>query len=586
MNVVRAKCTIGKLKEALKLSVTQPDPKMYMSLLQLCIVVRAKEQARMIHSHIVTIGFESSVNLGTKLIVFYAKVGDMLSARKVFDKMPVRDVVSWTAMISGYGQNGFYENALLVFSGMRRAGVRANMFTYGSALRACMGMRWLEGGMQIQGYALKGRFADNLYVKSALLDLYAKCGRIEDAWFLFDTMEERDVVSWNVMIGGFAVQGFVDDCFQLFRLMMREGKIPDCFTLGSVLRASIGDIGLMMVNQIHGLIIRLGFGSSNLLIGSLIDAYAKCGSVRSAHQLYKNMLKPDIISCTALITGFAREGNNSGEAFDLFKEMILKKMGIDDIVLCLMVNICANMASLSLGRQIHALALKYQPSYDIAMGNALIDMYAKSGEIEDAIRAFNEMREKNVISWTSLIAGYGKHGYGQKAIELYEKMECEGLKPNDVTLLSLLFACSHAGLTSEGWELFNNMISRYKILPRPEHFSCMVDLFARGGHLESAYNMISEMNIKPTVSLWSAILGACNIYGNVTIGEVAAKNLFNMEPEKSVNYVVLSNIYAAAGARDKARETWKLMKERGLRKNPGYSLLQSSKEKIVLVEPH
>ncbi|KAH7575959.1 hypothetical protein ACOSP7_004028 [Xanthoceras sorbifolium] len=581
MNDVRAKCTTGKLKEALKFIIsslrTRVDP--------LCIDARAEEQARLIHALIITNGFDASVNLGTKLITFYVEVGDMFSARKVFDKMSNRDIVSWTSMVSGYTRNGLYNNAVLVFSEMHGAGVRANMFTYGSTLRACTGMRWLEGGMQIQGCAAKGRFAENLYVKSALLDLYAKCGRMEDARFLFDTMEERDVVSWNVMIGGFAVQGFVNDSFQLFRLMMREGKFPDCFTLGSVLRASNGDISLMKVSQIHGLITRLGFGSSNPLIGSLIDAYAKCGSVRIAYQLYKNMLKKDIISCTALITGFAREGNYSREAFHLFKEMILNKMGIDDVILCFIVNICANIASLSLGKQIHALALKYQPSYDIAMGNSLIDMYAKSGEIEDASRAFNEMREKNVISWTSLIAGYGKHGYGQKAIELYEKMGCEGLEPNDVTFLSLLFACSHTGLTSEGWEIFNNMINKYKILPRPEHFSCVVDLFARGGQLESAYNMISEMNIKPTASLWSAILGACNIYGNVTLGEVATNNLLNMEPEKSVNYVVLSNIYAAAGAWENARETWKLMEERGLRKNPGYSLLQSRK-KFLPLEPH
>lgn len=341
----------------------------------------------------------------------------------------------------------------------------------------------------------------------------------------------------------------------------------------------------MKVSQIHGLSVKLGFGSSNMLTGSLIDVYAKCGSVRSAYQLYKNMLKKDIISCTALITGFAREVNCSTEALDLFKEMIVKKLGIDDVILCFMLNICANTASLSLGRQIHALSLKYQSSYDVAMGNALIDMYAKSGEIEDASRAFDEMGKKNVISWTSLIAGYGKNGYGCKAIALYEKMEHEGLVPNDVTFLSLLFACSHTGLTGEGWELFNNMISKYKILPRAEHFSCLVDLFARRGQLESAYTMISELNIKPTASLWSSVLGACSVYGNTSLGQVAAMNLLNLEPEKSVNYVVLSSIYAAAGEWDNVWKIRKLMEEKSLRKSPGYSFLQSTKKKNFLLEP-
>lgn len=360
---------------------------------------------------------------------------------------------------------------------------------------------------------------------------------------------------------------------------------PDCFTLGSILRASVGGIELMKISQIHDLIVKLGLESSNKLTGSLIDVYAKHGSIRSAYHLYRSMLKTDIISCTALISGFARDDNHSKEAFDLFKDMILKKMGIDDVILCLMLNICANVASLNLGRQIHAFAFKYQSSYDAAVGNALIDMYAKSGEIADANRAFDEMGDKNVISWTSLIAGYAKHGYGHEAIELYKKMKHKGMVPNDVTFLSLLFACSHTGLTCEGWELFTDMINKYRILPRAEHFSCVVDLFARRGQLESAYNMIRQMNIKPTASLWSAILGACSIYGNTSLGELAARNLFDMEPEKSVNYVVLSNIYTAAGAWDNARKTRKLMEERSLRKNPGYSFLQSSKKNILLLEP-
>lgn len=358
-----------------------------------------------------------------------------------------------------------------------------------------------------------------------------------------------------------------------FNCLTFIGHVPDCFTLGSVLRTSVGGIGPMNIHQIHGLIIKLSFGSSNMLIGSLVNAYAKCGNTRVAYQLYKNLVKKDVVSCTALISGFAREKSFTGEALDLFKEMILEKMEIDDVLLCLMLYMCANVASLNLGKQIHAIALKCQPSYDVAMGNALIDMYAKSGEIEDARLAFDEMGEKNVISWTSLIAGYGKHGYGHKAIALYEKMEYEGMKPNDITFLSLLFACSHTGLNTEGWELFNNMVRKHKIIPRDEHFSCVVDLFARGGHLESAYDIICKMNIKPSASIWSAILGACSIYGSKSLGELAAKNLFNMEPERSVNYVVLSSIYAAAGEWENAWKIRKLMEERCLRKNIGSSFI-------------
>lgn len=230
MNIVRANFKTRQLKQALKFSLSCPDtlldPSTYMSLLQFCIDKNAERQAHLIHAHIITNGYESNLHLSTKVIIFYAKVGDVVSARKAFDRMPERNVVSWTAMISGYAQNGYDENALLVFSAMLRSGVRANQFTYSSALRACARMRWLQGGRMIQGGIQKGRFVENLFVKSALLDLYAKCGWIEDAWILFERIERKDVVSWNAMIGGLAMQGFNDDSFWLFRSMMRQGIVP------------------------------------------------------------------------------------------------------------------------------------------------------------------------------------------------------------------------------------------------------------------------------------------------------------------------------------------------------------------------
>ncbi|KAF2317680.1 hypothetical protein GH714_039554 [Hevea brasiliensis] len=252
----------------------------------------------LVHSYIIRNGFDSNVNLSTKLVIFYAKRGDTVSARKVFDRMPARSVVSWTAQISGYTQNG---------------------------------------GMQIQGCIQKSRFLGNLFVQSALIDLHSKCGNMEHACYLFGTMSERDVVSWNAMIGGYAVQGFADDSFRMFHSMMGE---------------------------------------------------------ESAYDLYENMLKKDVKSFTALMTGYAHNSNYSGEALDIFKEIQQIHMEIDDVTFCAMLNICANAACLSMGRQIHALALKYKQSYDVAMGNALIDMYAKSGEIEDAARAFMRWRRK------------------------------------------------------------------------------------------------------------------------------------------------------------------------------------------------
>ncbi|XP_059624856.1 pentatricopeptide repeat-containing protein At3g20730-like [Cornus florida] len=586
-STIQSLCNLGRLQSALKLLFSrpfEPDYSSYSKILQLCIDKNAEKEGHLIHNHLLANGFGSNLYLNTKMIIFYAKIGDMVNARKVFDKMPEKSVVSWTALLSGYSQNGFSKEALMVFSAMHRNSVKANQFTYGSALRACTTMMCLDRGKQIQGCICKGRFVENLFVQSALVDLHSKCGKMEDACYVFESMSERDVVSWNAMIGGYAVQRLTNCAFKMFRSMLRGGMIPDCFTLANVLKASTGGSCLMTVNQVHAFVIHLGFGSYNVLNGSLIDAYAKCGSVRSAKCIYKNMLKKDTISCTALITGYAREGICSRDALILFGGLHQMHLGIDGVILCSLLNICANTASLDIGRQLHALTLKYPLSHDMALGNALIDMYAKSGEISDANHIFEEMEDKNVISWTSLIAGYGKHGYGHKAIALYRKMECEGLKPNDVTFLSLLFACSHSGLTGEGWECFSNMVGKYNILPRAEHYSCMVDLFARGGLLEEAYDLICKMDVKPNASLWGAILGACNIYGNMSLGEVAAKHLSHLDPVNSVNYVALANIYAAAGLWDNAWKTRKLTEVRSMKKNPGYSFFLSTNKRVALLQ--
>ncbi|KAK4398744.1 Pentatricopeptide repeat-containing protein [Sesamum angolense] len=189
-------------------------------------------------------------------------------------------------------------------------------------------------------------------------------------------------------------------------------------------------------------------------------------------------------------------------------------------------------------------------------------MYSKSGVIEDAKHVFDEMEEKNIISWTSLITGYGKHGYGHEAVALYEKMEDEGVKPNDVTFLSLLFACSHSGLTTQGWEYVSNMVSKHNILPRAEHYSCLADLLARAGQCEEAYDLVRKIPTDLDASVLRAMLGACSTHGNMNLAQIVARRLFNLEPENPVNYVVLSGIYAAAGLWNHARETRMLMEKR------------------------
>ncbi|XP_010509233.1 PREDICTED: pentatricopeptide repeat-containing protein At3g20730 [Camelina sativa] len=554
------------------------SPSLYLKALKLCSYQIVKKQLLLIHGDSVTNGFGWNLQLNNTLIDLYSKQGDVKHARKLFDKIPKRDVVSWTVMISGFSRCGYHRNALLLFKQMHREDVRANRHTYGSVLKSCKDLGRIKEGMQVQGCVEKGRFAGNLVVKSVLLSLYARFGKMEEVRLLFDSMNKRDLVSWNAMIDGYTANACADTSFSLFQLMLSEGKKPDCFTFGSLLRASIVVKCLDIVGELHGLAIKLGFGRSSALIRSLIDAYVKCGSIANAWKLYEGTTKRDLISCTALITGFTQQTKcRSDDAFDIFKEMILMKTKMDEVVVSSMLKICTTIASVTIGRQIHGFALKSsEVRFDVALGNSLIDMYAKSGELEDAVLAFEEIKEKDVRSWTSLIAGYGRHGTIQKAIDLYNRMEHEGIKPNDVTFLSLLSTCSHTGQTELGWKIFNTMINKHGIEAREEHLSCIIDMLARGGYLEEAYELIrsKEGITNLSSSTWGSFFDACKRHGNVQLGKVAASQLLSMEPKKPVNYINLAGVYAANGAWDNALKTRKLMKESGsCNKAPGYSLV-------------
>lgn len=355
--------------------------------------------------------------------------------------------------------------------------------------------------------------------------------------------------------------------------MIYAGKIPDHFTFASILKACGLVKDFLNADKIHSFIIKSGFANHYAVSGSLIDAYVKCKRMSCARLVYDSLPEQDIVSCTTLITGYSQDISYSSNALKLYCKVNQTGMKIDNVILCSMLNVSANEASLDLGKQIHACAVKNQSNHDLALHNALVDMYAKSGELEDAHLAFNEMRSRNVISWTSLITGYGKHGFGEDAVALFKKMEDNGVKPNDVTFLSLISACSHSGLTSKGMNFFDLMVNKYDIQPRSEHYSCVVDLLGREGLINEAYNFVKKMNVKPNASIWSAILGACRIHDNRSIGEVAAGYLLNLFPHKSVNYIVLANIYAATSLWENSWRTRKLMEQKLSQKDAGCSTI-------------
>ncbi|KMZ70822.1 putative Pentatricopeptide repeat-containing protein [Zostera marina] len=587
--IVLSLCKAGRLNETLNFLLTSEPPLMlglptsaYSSIIQMCIDRSSKKEGILVHEHLKRVGYPSDLCLDNKLIIFYLKIRDVSNARQVFDGMHRKSVVSWTAMISAYSQNGLPEEAIDVFSLMRRCGFYPNQFTFGSVFRACTNMCCLRIGNQVHGCAHKSGFIENIFVQAAVVDLNGKCGSIVDARLMFDEMAVRDLVSWNTMIGGYAsTQDSALESFRLFGEMLNTGACFDDFTLSTLLKACGKKHRVLeaAVCQIHALIIKLGFQTDNIVSGALINAYAKSTNMVSAELVYKSMQDADLVALTTLITGYSQE-NRGSAAVDLFVQERNRNVS-DDVMMCSLVGACTDSNvnnGMWLGRQIHGWSVKsHQPKSDSALANALVDMYAKTGEIEDARRCFDEMKSKNVISWTCMINGYGKHGYGEDAMALFETMEqVPGVKPNDVTFLSLLSACSHtSGMTERGCSLFSNMVGKYGIRPRAEHYSCVVDLLGRGGKLEEAYDFactIDDMG-KLNSSVWGALLGSCRLDSNMLLGKMAAEHLFHLDPNNSANYIVLANIYAEAALWDESWRIRRLMEQKCPQKDSAWSYL-------------
>jgi pentatricopeptide repeat protein len=406
---------------------------------------------------------------------------------------------------------------------------------------------------------------------------YAQNGQVEEALDVFEKMPERNTISWNALIAGYAQNGCSDEALELFQKMQVAGVKPDSKTFGSVLPTCANLGALDQGREIHGRIITSEFQYDFVVQSALADVYAKCGILEDARKLFDKMCQRDVVSWTAMITGYAQNGY-SVEALNLFKEMKLAGVKPDCKTFAGVLPACAKLASLEQGMEIHEEITGSGFQSDVIVANALIDMYAKCGSIIKAHHLFDNMPQRNVVSWTTMIGGYAMHGFGKEALKIFEKMQHSGMKPNRATLVCVLSACCHAGLVDEGWLYFNCMTQHYHITPTMEHYGCMVDLFGRAGLLDEAQNFINKMPVEPNAVVWSCLLGACRKHNNVELGEYVAGRLFELDPENATPYVVMSNMYASACRWDDADNVRRSMKDRGVRKIPGWSWIEVDKQ--------
>ncbi|KAM7459408.1 hypothetical protein LguiA_036402 [Lonicera macranthoides] len=551
----------------------------FANLLRNCSKNLLFNEGMQVHTAVAKMGYGFDRMINNDLIDMYGKCGVMDMACKVFDRMPERNAVSWTALMCGYLHRGNAKGSLSLFSRMRSSSVKPNEFTFSTNVKACGFLGVPENGMQIHGLCCKTGFEWFPVVGNSLIDMYSRCGRITEAGHMFNVMPVRSLISWNVMIAACTLEEMGDKSLLLFKEMQKEGEIPDEYSFTSTLKAC-SDLGSIREGtQIHAYLITRGFplSAQTIISGALVDLYVKCGYLLDAREVFNHVEKKSVISWTALVLGYAQEGNLS-EAMDLFGQLRRSSIRVDGFVLSSMMGVFADFALIEQGKQMHSYAVKVPLGLDISVANSIVDMYLKCGLTEEAERLFDEMPERNVVSWTVMITGYGKHGLGKKAISIFKKMQLDKTEPDGVTYLAVLSACSHSGLVEESKEYFSILRADHRIKPRVEHYACMVDLLGRAGRLKEAKNLIENMPLKPNIGIWQTLLSACKVHGNSDMGKEVGEILLRLDGNNPVNYVLMSNIYANAGNWKECERLRKLVKAKGLKKEAGRSWVEIDKE--------
>ncbi|XP_038972618.1 pentatricopeptide repeat-containing protein At1g53600, mitochondrial [Phoenix dactylifera] len=460
----------------------------------------------------------------------YCKNGRISDARDVFDAMPKRNVVSWTAMIRGYLTAGFWEEGFGLFVEMRRDAVRISSTTFSVMLDACSEKDRIREGVQIHGLVLTTGFECDVFLGNSIINMYSRAGWMTAARRSFDFMKEKDVVSWNSLIAGYIQHDAIEEAYVLFELMPEKDVVS--WT-------------------------------------SMVVGFSNRGWTKESVRIFEQMPQKDEIAWTAIISGFVRNGEHES-ALRWFGRMVEEGFRPNPIMLSSVLSALAGLAILDLGMQVHACIIKMDFEDDVAIQSSLVSMYAKCGNVSDAYRIFSSINERNLVTVNSMITAFAQHGLAEEAIKLFTEMLRDGYKPSHITFLGILSACAHAGLIEEGYRYFKSMRS-YGVEPGPDHFTCMVDILGRAGLLKDAMELINLMPCKPYAAAWGALLSASRIHFNLEFAELAAQQLFELEPNNATAYAVLSSLYSVAGLKDDEEKVRMVKQSNGVKKIPGYS---------------
>uniref|UniRef100_A0A0D9XGK4 Pentatricopeptide repeat-containing protein n=1 Tax=Leersia perrieri TaxID=77586 RepID=A0A0D9XGK4_9ORYZ len=574
-------------------------------LLRRCGSVRRINQ---LHAHLVVHGcLAVDAAVASQILASYcAFPGGLCYARHLFDGIPDPDRFMYNCLVRAYCNSHCPQEALRLHRGMIGRGILPNEFTLPFVLKACARAQTWGHGMATHGVVVKLGFVGQVFVGNALLHCYALAGSLEDSRRFFDEMVDRNVVSWNSMINGYAQAGKTREACSLFGGMRRHGILADEFTLVSLLFACSVEGNLEFGKLLHCHLLVSGCPADLILGNALVDMYGKCGNLLMARTCFDMMPIKNVVSWTSMLCALAKhgfvdaardwfeqmpeksivswnamiscyvQGGRCRDALDLYNHM--KSLGLtpDEFTLAAVLSACGQHGDLASGKMIHDYIRARVNNPGVALFNSLLDMYARCGQVETAISLFSKMPSKNVISWNTIIGALAMHGRAQDALMFFRSMVSDSFSPDEITFVAILSACSHGCLLEAGQYYFQAMRHVYNVKPDLEHYTCMVDLLGRGGLLAKAVDLIKDMPVKPDVVVWGALLGACRIHGQIHIGKQVIKQLLELEGMSGGLFVLISNLLYETHQWEDMKKLRKLMREWGTKKDMGVSSVETN----------
>ncbi|XP_020253775.1 pentatricopeptide repeat-containing protein At4g13650-like [Asparagus officinalis] len=542
-----------------------------LNFLSCCAVVNVLENAKRAHTLILKMRECFHQYTDNIILIMYCRSNSLNDAVAVFETMEVKDIVSFNLIMGLYRNYGNYEASIEVYLQARSQSIGEDEVMLSGVICSCSKLGVLELGLQIHGLVVKNGIFRASLVKNSILEFYSRAARIDDMEMIFfDESSETDIFSWNMMLMGYTNHGLFDKSISVWKEMKRWNIELNEFSYSALLDTCACTNEIIFGEQIHGYVRKKGLLSDTILMNSLLTMYSECGVIERAHSVFSETTFPDSVSWNALVSGYSQNGY-AEESIQFYTMMNKNEIEASHMTFATIFMSCAMLSDLKLGSQFHAQVIKVGFESDLPISNSLITMYAKCGEISNSSEIFNAVIYKDVVTWNSMINALSHHGLGRKAIDLFAKMKSLGVKPNSVTFISVLSACRHAGLVSEACYQFRSMYEDCGIAPNEEHYTCMVDIFCRGGKLEEAKDLIESMEIVPSSLVWKMLLSACRVNGDVVLGKLAAERIMTMEPHDSSSYVLLSDLYASVGDREGKAKVRRKMEDRGVKKEAGCS---------------